>query len=206
MPHGVRVRVSPLVFSITLIKASFNTGIEQHVGALLIASPKILEPSFYRSVLLICDVSDHGVVALIVNKIIDNGQISLENNQWNRNQDIFLGGYVEPSALSVLHNGLDMIPNSLHIVGDWSIGGDINSIRSASELNNPQFKHFFFIGYTGWTHEKLKEEIAASYWLVDYFNEDIFNWNISEIWKNSILSLGSQYQILSHFPENPFSN
>ena len=65
----------------------------------------------------------------------------------------------------------------------------------------------FFIGYSGWDYEQLKEEIKEESWLISSLPENpLIQLKKESIWKDSLKKMGKQCAILSTFPEDPSLN
>jgi len=66
----------------------------------------------------------------------------------------------------------------------------------------------FFLGYSGWEKEQLKNEIENKYWILAK-KENIEKFPFQEtmsIWKEKLEKLGGKYLLWSNSPENPQHN
>src|SRR5438046_788892 len=74
-------------------------------GQLLIAGPPLLDPNFWRTVVLIVEHSDEGALGLVLNRPSETtvGEAVSELAQLlDPDDQLFVGGPVQPSALIVL--------------------------------------------------------------------------------------------------------
>src|ERR1700720_24899 len=74
-------------------------------GQLLIAGPSLLDPNFWRSVVLIVEHSDEGALGLVLNRpsetTVGEAVPQLED-LLALDEPVFIGGPVQPSAMMVL--------------------------------------------------------------------------------------------------------
>ncbi|MCT4615805.1 MAG: YqgE/AlgH family protein [Marinifilaceae bacterium] len=176
-------------------------------GDLIISEPFLKEKYFSRSVILIAQDNENGVVGFILNKLAElkiNQIIPAYDDKYNA----FLGGPVENSRFYYIHRLSELIPNSIHIIGDLYWGGDFSVIKELIKEGRLDYdKIKFFVGYSGWKKEQLIEEVEENSWLICKMDNE-FNLflDFENMWKECMSSLGGKYQIWSEFPENPNMN
>jgi len=63
----------------------------------------------------------------------------------------------------------------------------------------------FFVGYAGWQHDQLREEIESKYWHVAACSKDLLfegSTDLSEgLWEEVLQLMGGQYSELSRKPK-----
>ena len=65
----------------------------------------------------------------------------------------------------------------------------------------------FFLGYSGWMEGQLNQEISQNSWVVSRAsNRSILLANGEDFWKQSLESLGSQYEPWTKYPKDPYWN
>jgi putative transcriptional regulator len=66
----------------------------------------------------------------------------------------------------------------------------------------------FYLGYSGWGKDQLKEELNEKSWILSDLETDIvFNTKTDdELWKTALESLGEPYAEMIHYPINPQLN
>lgn len=177
-------------------------------GKLLVADPAILgDPSFHRAVVLVAQKGENSALGFILNKPLD---ISL-NTLLPEIEDaipVFFGGPVDPDNLFYIHTKGDLIPNSIPIDGTWHWGGsfeDVVALLQSKELNSSNIR--FFMGYSGWEKEQLEEEMKSNSWVVVSIPENnVLALPHEAIWAKILFTLGGEYKVWAHSPENPSHN
>lgn len=178
-------------------------------GNLLIAEPAIIgDISFNRSIILLADHTEDGSIGFILNKPLDY-TISDLIPELDAQFRVYNGGPVEQDNLYFIHKVPELIPNSIEISFGIYWGGDFNKVAeliAKKELNENNIR--FFLGYSGWDAEQLKEELQSNSWVV---TENIYEKNIIEkdyesFWKEKMLEFGGEYTIWSNAPEDPSFN
>jgi putative transcriptional regulator len=179
-------------------------------GKMLLSEPSMIgDASFSRSVILLTEYNEHGVVGFILNKLVTYTldqlipEITMEI-------PVFMGGPVDTGNLYFLHCVPDLIPNSYLINGTIYWGGDFNKaieLLLSGEICQNKIK--FFLGYSGWEVEQLEEELKSSSWLV--INEPkqeaaIFNAEVDTIWRDRMRKRGGSCEFWSNAPVNPSYN
>ncbi len=179
-----------------------------NAGKILLSTPELLmDHVFNQSVLLLTEHNNKGTMGFMVNKplplrlddLFDD--IPLNFQIWN-------GGPVETGSLFYIHNisGLaDAIlfdkKNGLYIGGDFQ---DLKERLLSTEIDENNIK--FFLGYTGWHPEQIKEEIEERAWTVMDNNTDLFHLNPKNIWKEKLIENDPKNIIWKNAPLNPNLN
>jgi putative transcriptional regulator len=185
------------------------TSISAAVGTLLISEPFMLDPNFRRSVILLTEYAETGAVGFVLNHQSDYllGDI-LPDTSYSE-MPVYIGGPVGLNTLHFIHNCPDKIPNGIEIGGGLFWGGDFEIVKqmvSDYQLTEEEIK--FFTGYSGWSTGQLEAELRENTWMVtDRFAlETVFGSDEQNLWKESIIGLGTRYAHIANFPENPELN
>lgn len=183
--------------------------IKPAVGKLLIAEPFMLDPEFKRSVILITEYAEEGVVGFVLNHesglYINDAVIDFPETDTR----LFTGGPCNNERLHFLHRCPEKIPGGIDIGNGIFWGGDFEAVKTMFQLNlisNHEIK--FFLGYSGWGMQQLNRELELNSWIVsDKFNPDlIFNDEEENLWKDAVTNLGERYAHIVNFPTNPQLN
>ena len=178
-------------------------------GSLLVAEPSILhDDSFNRSIILLTEHNENSSVGFILNRpltytvndIIPEIDCSFK---------IYQGGPVEQDNLYFIHKIPELIPNSIEIANGIYWGGDFNEISSLLQENKIKESEIrFFLGYTGWNHNQLEEELEEHSWVLcpNKYENKILGETGAGFWKEKMLEFGGDYLIWSNSPENPSNN
>lgn len=178
-------------------------------GKVLISEPFLCDQTFGRSVVLIVDHGEDGTMGLVLNKptpLLLNDV--LQEFNCPENIPIYKGGPLSTDTLFYLHT-FEHITGSLPISKGFYLNGDFNAIKEYLMQGNPVGgKIRFFLGYSGWEHEQLSQEIEENTWLIGKMNiETILDEKASSnLWKNALGNLGSKYEMWSRFPQIPTLN
>lgn len=178
-------------------------------GKVLISEPFLCDQTFGRSVVLLVDHSEDGTMGLILNKSIPLFLNDvLQGFSYSENIPIYKGGPLSTDTLFYLHT-FEHISGSLPISKGLYLNGDFDAIKEYLIQGNPvKGKIRFFLGYSGWEHKQLNQEIEENTWLVGKMNIDsmLDEKSSSNLWKNALGNLGSKYEIWSRFPQIPTLN
>lgn len=178
-------------------------------GKVLISEPFLYDEMFGRSVILLVDHSTDGTMGLVLNKPLPLSLNDvLKEFKDISNIPIYKGGSLSTDTLFYLHTLKD-VEDSLQIGKGVYLNGDFDAIRRyILQGNDIDGKIRFFLGYSGWEHDQLCQEIEENTWLIgstsiaSLMNEK----GSAELWKNVLGQLGGKYEIWSRFPQIPTLN
>jgi putative transcriptional regulator len=155
-------------------------------GHFLIASPQLDSPIFSRSVILVIEQNEEGVLGVIVNQQINttltelSGKIFPEDFEWDK--PLSLGGPMA-SSLMMLHTNealadQEVIPG-VYITTDGAKVQELIDARSEPSL--------VVANYSGWGPGQLDGELLADTWLTLPATFDHVFWTGSkELWKVAV--------------------
>lgn len=178
-------------------------------GQLLIAEPSVIQDnSFNRSIILLVACTTEGSVGFIMNK---PSSFTLRDfiPKINTNFKVYNGGPVEQDNLYFIHTRPDLIENSLEISDGLYWGGDFNQVITMIEMQIIKKNEIkFFLGYSGWGSNQLKEEIENSSWVLsdNNYNGSLLKKSDIEFWKEKMIELGGEYSLWANAPEDPTQN
>lgn len=159
-------------------------------GSFLVATPQLKGSIFEQSVILLIDHSSLGTTGLIINKA---GRISaseiypdideLEDHGGN----VHLGGPVNTGQLQILVRSNKRPAESGEILKDLYHSTYMNSLKDAINSRDEGFKFRMYVGYAGWSHGQLEQEIRRGGWYVMEGDLDVvFSEKPSLIWQELI--------------------
>ena len=178
-------------------------------GKVLISEPFLYDEMFGSSVILLVDHSTDGTMGLVLNKPLPLSLNDvLKEFKDISNIPIYKGGPLSTDTLFYLHTLKD-VEDSLQIGKGVYLNGDFDaSRRYILQGNDIDGKLRFVLGYSGWEHDQLCQEIEENTWLIgstsiaSLMNEK----GSAELWKNVLGQLGGKYEIWSRFPQIPTLN
>ncbi len=183
-----------------------NENPEVQKGDILLAEPFLADPNFERSVVLMCESQENGAFGLVFNRpakvrIEDNDNIFLEENP------LYVGGPVEQNTLHFIHT-FDFLENSIELKDGvyWSGNYEqLKALHAQGKIHDGNCR--FFVGYSGWGNEQLKNEIDQNSWVIARTNlQKLFTIEPEKLWKDILKSMGQKYEVLSNYPKDPRLN
>lgn len=179
-------------------------------GKLLVADPSIIgDFAFTRAVILLADHNNEGSVGFILNKPLTH-DLRTFVPEISQHFSVFEGGPVDQDRLYYIHNRSDCIPNSKSIAKDLFWGGDFDVIKQMindGQLSTADIK--FFLGYSGWSCDQLREEVKRKTWIVldnDNKKDNLSASNDAAFWKSKMNRLGGHYALWANSPSHPHLN
>ena len=173
-------------------------------GRLLVASPKMRDPRFSRSVVYMVDHDAKGALGLIVNKVYGRGSVAnlmrgygLDPKGAKGDVNLHFGGPVSPKAAFILHSGDYAAPRSRKVDGAISFTVDIEVLSAYASGEGPK-RLLFALGYAGWAPGQLDSEIQENGWLHTPADlELVFDSDLESKWERAINKLGIDVSFLS---------
>ena len=178
-------------------------------GKLLLSDPFLSDGYFDRSVVLLCEHNEKGSFGFVLNNYLDIAFEDIANDFPAFDTKVSIGGPVSKENLFFIHTLGDSIPNSEKITPQIYAGGDFQIILDliqSNTINNHQIR--FFVGYSGWGENQLKEELNENAWIVSDADAtdlimDIHN---DQLWETLMKQQGKKFERMTNFPQNPNLN
>jgi putative transcriptional regulator len=176
---------------------------------LLVASPRLPDVNFYRTVVLIIQHTDEGAFGVVLNRLTENTisdvWATVGEQPCDVSQPMHLGGPVE-GPLVALHANAAYSENEVLPGVHFAAHKDyLNQIVRDSE-----FPFRLYSGYSGWAPGQLEGEMSAGGWMVlQARSEHVFG-EPDELWKMASREIGEQItgQLLrgAHMPDESWMN
>ena len=177
-------------------------------GQLLLDSGQLSGSFFQRTVVLICQHDAEGAFGLVLNRTAGNNvgeMIVADLPETLKTCPLYLGGPVQPSALSYLHSDT-LIPDA-NVMPNLSLGHSLDSLVELGESFSPARKLKMFAGYAGWSAGQLEEEMKRKAWLTHPASlELVFDEASDQLWQTILRRKGWKYKLLSQMPEDLSAN
>jgi putative transcriptional regulator len=176
-------------------------------GQLLIAGPGLLDPNFWRTVVLVVEHSEEGALGLVLNRPSETtvADASSELDELvNAEELLFIGGPVQPSAVIVLARFEDPSDAALMAFDDVGVVG---AGSSHEELGAGVLESRAFVGHAGWGPGQLDDELERDDWILEPARlEDAFSTEARELWPAVLTRKGGSYALVARMPADPSSN
>jgi putative transcriptional regulator len=177
-------------------------------GQLLLDSGQLRGSFFQRTVVLICQHDAEGAFGLVLNRATGSNvgeMIVADLPDALKAFPLFLGGPVQPSALSFLHSD-SFIPDAT-VIPNLSLGHSLDSLLEISGSLSPTRKLKLFAGYAGWSPGQLEDEMKRKAWLTYPASlELVFDTACDQLWQTILRRKGWKYKLLAQMPEDLSAN
>ncbi|PWJ40223.1 YqgE/AlgH family protein [Sediminitomix flava] len=182
----------------------YNQKQEIRKGDILLAEPFMTDPNFERAVVLVCEHNEEeGSFGLVLNKpsVVQMEDISLN---LAKEHELFIGGPVEQDTLHYLHTMSD-VKGAVKLRNGVYWGGEFEHLQFMAEngfLTTDNCR--FFMGYSGWSHLQLRDELENNSWIVSHQDPSIiFKEESDTLWQSVLKNMGGKYKVLSNYPRDP---
>jgi putative transcriptional regulator len=164
--------------------------------SLIIAMPQLLDPNFYRSVVLLIEKNDEGAFGLVINRAGESRVSELCTNlkvPWGGDVEerALYGGPVSAEQGFLLHGAVadDITTHSRDIIDGIRIASDMETFRAL--CSRPPGNLRVLLGYAGWGAGQLENEIVSGAWLTTDATADlVFETPLDDIWGKSLRNIG----------------
>lgn len=177
-------------------------------GKLLIAGPRLTDPNFWRTVVLIADHSEEGAFGLVLNRASETsvGEAVPELEPLvDSEEPLFIGGPVQPSTVVTLaqwENVADAALTAFDDVGIVGTGGP-----SLGELAGGVVRARAYVGHSGWGPGQLESELERDDWILEPArHQDVFCESPRDLWSAVLTRKGGSYALVARMPLDPSLN
>jgi putative transcriptional regulator len=181
--------------------------VESVRGQLLIAGPALVDPNFWRTVVLVVEHSDEGAFGLVLNRPSETqvGEAVPEIEALvEPDEPLYIGGPVQPSGVIVLGRFEDPADGVLLAFDDIGVLG----AGPIGEEHAPGIREGrAFVGHAGWGAGQLEGELERGDWILEPAQaEDAFSDDPRELWSRVLTRKGGSYALVARMPADPSQN
>ena len=175
-------------------------------GHLLIAGPSLLDPNFWRTVILVGEHSEEGALGVVLNRSSETPVEEALPELTLLAEDlgaVHVGGPVQPSAVVVLADFVD--PDAAGTLVLDSVGFLPSEVEpdTLGELRRARV----YAGYAGWGPGQLDGELEEGSWIVEPARpEDVFTDDPESLWSDVLRRKGGPFAVLAAMPPDPSLN
>lgn len=182
---------------------------ETLAGKLLVATPKLVDPNFHRTVVLLLSHDEAGAFGVVLNRPLELAVAEVLPG-WQRLARepavVFLGGPVETKRALALARCGAAVPAE----GWTRLSGEIGLVDLTLPPVGPGdgiADLRVFTGYAGWGEGQLEGEVAEDDWfVVEARPADAFSKTPESLWREVLLRQPGQVAMYAFFPTDPFAN
>jgi putative transcriptional regulator len=180
--------------------------VESLKGQLLVAGPGLLDPNFWRTVVLVGEHTDDGALGVVLNRTsetpVDEAAPELAGLA-SEMGNVHVGGPVQPSAVVVLADYVEPPEEETLVVGTV---GFLPAEVDPSELGELR-RARVYVGYAGWGPGQLDAELDEGSWIVEEaVADDVFTSEPDALWSTVLRRKGGPFSVLATMPPDPSRN
>ena len=168
-------------------------------GRLLLAGPGLVDPNFFRTVILMLEHGDDGAIGVILNRPTDlpvRDALPPWADTVSDPAVVFVGGPVAPGTAIALGRSLDVEP----VVGAF---GMLDLEQSPTACHDVRL----FSGYAGWGPGQLEDEIDEDSWIIlEARPDDVASDDADELWSIVLARQPGPLALLARYPDEPAFN
>jgi putative transcriptional regulator len=180
--------------------------VESLRGHLLIAGPSLLDPNFWRTVVLVGEHTDEGALGVVLNRSSETSvdealpELALLADEMGA---VHVGGPVQPSAVVVLADFAEAEQaESLVLDSVGFLPAEIEP-DALGELRRARV----YVGYAGWGPGQLDGELEDGSWIVEPAQpDDVFTDDPEGLWSAVLRRKGGPFAFLAAMPPDPSQN
>jgi len=159
-------------------------------GQLLVATPRMGDPRFAHTVMVIIEHGIGGALGVAINRPMGERPIAemlraIGEDPGNAKGSltVFLGGPVEPSVGIVIHTRDYHLSETLVLDDHLAVTSPKLVLRDIAAGHGPR-KYLFSLGYAGWAPNQLETELSLGAWVtVAESPELVFDMDRATLWK-----------------------
>lgn len=175
----------------------------------LIASTELVDPNFFRTVILVFRHNDEGAAGVVLNRrmtaTIKQIWEQVSESPCHCEAPLHMGGPVE-GPLMALH--ADIALSEMAVLPDVHVSTGRDMLEKLVEQDDQPLR--FFVGYAGWGGGQLERELRDGSWLVAPATAEQVFGAVEELWQQLTKSVMSSVFLsalkIKHVPPDPSLN
>lgn len=154
-------------------------------GKFLIASPRMMDPRFARTVILLTGYGPDGAMGIVVNRPteVSIAHAVPEFSELSRSSErIYYGGPVAPQGLFLLVKMKGKPGEAQQVLDDVYL--DRSRAMLKQLIDEPDTVFRVYTGYAGWASGQLDAELARGDWVIKPADADSVFLEDEQLWRN----------------------
>jgi len=138
-------------------------------GKLLVASRDLGDPNFAKTVVLLVQYDQDGVLGLIINRrspVAVSRLLDKMAGTRGRSEGVYAGGPVEQNAVLALLRSRKPPADAKHVLGDIFLVSSKAALEQTFSSSTESDKVHVYVGYSGWTAPQLENELNLGAWYI----------------------------------------
>ena len=173
-------------------------------GSLLLAHPKLRDPNFARTVVLLSLHNAEGAMGVVLNRPLGK-TLSALGPEFRRSElaqvPLYCGGPVNPEQLILV------AWQTASFDGTFKLYFGLDPKKLQELMGETQLEVRAFLGYSGWTGGQLETEMKQSTWLVSPVPAELLGkLEGVDLWKRIVGGLSPEWRVIAEAPEDPSQN
>jgi len=178
-------------------------------GQLLVATPRLPDENFHRTVVLMVEHTDQGALGVVLNRPAQQTVKQLWDEvsevECTSSRKINLGGPVSGPLLAV-HTSRDLA--ELEILAGVFLAAQKHLLDQL--VQQEQHRYRVFLGHSGWGGGQLESELAQGAWLVTPATKEYIFHEEENLWETVAKRIGDAILLeslhIKHVPQDPSMN
>jgi putative transcriptional regulator len=184
--------------------------VESLRGKLLVATPDLDDPNFFRAVVLVLEHNAEGALGVVLNRPTATTLLEPLPSWAPIAADpavVFVGGPVQPEAAIGLGRRTDVGAETEGFAALFGDMGTVDLERAPDDVSPPIDRVRVFAGYSGWGAGQLESEVAAEGWfVVDTDPVDPWTRSPEDLWRVVLRRQRGALRVFADFPPDPSLN
>jgi len=171
-----------------------RTGEPLRAGIFLLSAPRLHDPNFFHTVVLLVTYGKEGASGLIINRPTEVPLVKalpdLEGTE-KLSKPIYFGGPVSTNLMLVLFRSNSSLEGARNVLGDIYFTASRKILTDALGNPDPDKKVRVYAGYSGWAPMQLDAEFVRGDWVImDPDPGAVFAEDPSKLWSAFFESRG----------------
>ena len=183
---------------------SVHDGFQTLQGKLLLDGGSLTGSFFNRTVVLICQHSSDGAFGLVLNRGAERtvGEAITEDfPERIGEQELWVGGPVQPAALSYLHSD-EYLPDA-NVFPNLNLDHSLEDLVELGNSFSATQRVRVFTGYSGWGPGQLEDEMKHKAWVTHTATiEHVFAKSPEQLWRIIMREMGGVNRLMSDAPDD----
>lgn len=156
-------------------------------GMFLLAAPRLSDPRFARTVVLLLEYDETGALGVVINRPTELSlhDVLVTPLPGSAEHRVHSGGPVEQRRLIALHRSPGAVGDARRVFGDVYTSASFDTLGRILERDGHAADVRTYLGYAGWASGQLDSELARGGWIVTPADaESIFDTPSDKVWED----------------------